>query len=239
VNGIALGVLELKRSTVSVAEGIRQNLDNQRPEFIRHFFATVQLVFAGNDSEGLRYAPILTPQPYWLAWKEPSEVENRLDRDVGQMLQPESFLEIIHDFTVFDAGIRKACRPNQYFAVKAAQERISQLLIDLVAQRKKDAISYAVYLERIAELVRKVKAGHDDSYPDRVSSPGKKALYDNLDGDEELALKVDEIIRETAQDGFRSSARKQRLIRNRLAEVLNDEDEIDRILDIIMAQDEY
>ena len=28
VNGIALGVIELKRSTVSVAEGIRQNLAN-------------------------------------------------------------------------------------------------------------------------------------------------------------------------------------------------------------------
>jgi len=28
VNGIALGVLELKRSTVSISEGIRQNLDN-------------------------------------------------------------------------------------------------------------------------------------------------------------------------------------------------------------------
>ena len=38
VNGIALGVLELKRSTVSVAEGIRQNLDSQKQEFIRHFF---------------------------------------------------------------------------------------------------------------------------------------------------------------------------------------------------------
>jgi type I restriction enzyme R subunit len=30
VNGIALGVMELKRSTVSVTEGIRQNLDNQQ-----------------------------------------------------------------------------------------------------------------------------------------------------------------------------------------------------------------
>ena len=50
---------------------------------------------------------------------------------------------------------------------------------------------------------------------------------------------MDAIIRETAQDGFRSSARKQRLIRNRLAEVLANEDEIDRILDIVMAQDEY
>ena len=43
VNGIALGVLELKRSTVSVAEGIRQNLDNQKKEFIEPFFATMQL----------------------------------------------------------------------------------------------------------------------------------------------------------------------------------------------------
>ena len=32
VNGIALGVLELKRSTVSVTEGIRQNLDSQKNE---------------------------------------------------------------------------------------------------------------------------------------------------------------------------------------------------------------
>lgn len=124
VNGIALGVVELKKSTVGVGEGIRQTLDNQRPEFIRPFFTTVQITFAGNDSEGLRYAPILTPQPYWLTWKEESEISARLDRDVTQMMAPERFLEIIHDFTLFDAGIKKIARPNQYFAVKAAQARV-------------------------------------------------------------------------------------------------------------------
>ncbi|QIE43288.1 HsdR family type I site-specific deoxyribonuclease (plasmid) [Rhodobacteraceae bacterium SC52] len=124
VNGIALGVVELKKSTVGVGEGIRQTLDNQRPEFIRHFFTTVQITFAGNDSEGLRYAPILTPQPYWLAWKEESEISARLDRDVTQMIAPARFLELIHDFTLFDGGIKKITRPNQYFAVKAAQERV-------------------------------------------------------------------------------------------------------------------
>ncbi|WP_417679448.1 type I restriction endonuclease subunit R [Roseibium sp.] len=124
VNGIALGVVELKKSTVGVGEGIRQTLDNQRPEFIRHFFTTVQITFAGNDSEGLRYAPIQTPQPYWLAWKEESEITTRLDRDVTQMMAPARFLEIIHDFTLFDAGIKKIARHNQYFAVKAAQERV-------------------------------------------------------------------------------------------------------------------
>jgi type I restriction enzyme R subunit len=124
VNGIALGVVELKKSTVGVGEGIRQTLDNQRPEFIQHFFTTVQITFAGNDSEGLRYAPIKTPQLYWLAWKEESEITARLDRDVTQMIAPARFLELIHDFTLFDAGIKKITRPNQYFAVKAAQERV-------------------------------------------------------------------------------------------------------------------
>jgi len=124
VNGIALGVVELKKSTVGVGEGIRQTLDNQRPEFIRHFFTTVQITFAGNDSEGLRYAPILMPQPYWLAWKENSAIPGPLDRDASQMIAPARFLELIHDFTLFDAGIKKIARPNQYFGVKAAQERV-------------------------------------------------------------------------------------------------------------------
>jgi type I restriction enzyme R subunit len=66
VNGIALGVLELKRSTVSVGAGIRQNLDNQKKVFIGHFFSTIQLVLAGNDTEGLRYGTIQTPEKYYL-----------------------------------------------------------------------------------------------------------------------------------------------------------------------------
>ena len=68
VNGIALAVLELKRSTVSVAEGIRQNLDSQKKEFIQPFFSTLQWLMAGNDSEGLRYATIETPEKYWLQY---------------------------------------------------------------------------------------------------------------------------------------------------------------------------
>ena len=70
VNGIALAVLELKRSMVAISEGIRQNIGNQKPEFIRPFFTTVQLVMAGNDVEGLRYAVIDTQEKYWLAWRE-------------------------------------------------------------------------------------------------------------------------------------------------------------------------
>lgn len=126
VNGLALATLELKRSKVAVSEGIRQTIGNQRPEFIRSFFSTVQFVFAGNDVEGLRYGVIDTPEKYWLEWKEPSDVDDRLDRALLQMCSKERLLELIHDFIVFDSGVKKGPRHNQYFGVKAAQERIAQ-----------------------------------------------------------------------------------------------------------------
>ena len=124
VNGIAFGVLELKRSTVSVAEGIRQNLDSQKKVFIRSFFATVQLVMAGNDTEGLRYGVIETPAKYWLRWKEAEALDNPLLRELSQTCRKDRLLEIVHDFMVFDAGIKKTCRHSQYFGVLAAQTRV-------------------------------------------------------------------------------------------------------------------
>jgi len=124
VNGIALGVLELKRSIVSVAEGIRQNLDNQKKIFIEHFFPTIQLVMAGNDTEGLRYGVIKTAEKYYLSWKEQSPVENPLDRALLQLCEKQRFLEIVHDFIVFDSGTKKICRHNQYFGTRVAQDSV-------------------------------------------------------------------------------------------------------------------
>ena len=126
VNGIALGVLELKRSIVSVSEGIRQNLDNQKKEFIQHFFTTIQFVMAGNETEGLRYGTIETPEKYYLNWKEDSDIDNPLERALSQICEKHRFLELLHDFVVFDAGTKKLCRHNQYFGVKAAQTRVNQ-----------------------------------------------------------------------------------------------------------------
>ncbi|MBI5037746.1 MAG: type I restriction endonuclease subunit R [Candidatus Kerfeldbacteria bacterium] len=129
VNGIALGVIELKRSIVSVAEGIRQNIGNQKDAFIKPFFATVQLLMAGNDTEGLRFGTTETKEDCYLTWstKEPGyEKDNRLDRHVLQMCEKKRFLEIVHDFIAFDSGIKKTCRHNQYFGVKVAQEFVQQ-----------------------------------------------------------------------------------------------------------------
>ncbi len=126
VNGIALVVLELKRASVSVTEGIRQNLDNQQHRFIKPFFSTVQLILAGNDSQGLWYGTTKTPEKFYLKWKEDKYEydpnQNLLDQHILQFCKPERILEFIHDFIVFDAGTKKLFRPNQYFGVKAAQE---------------------------------------------------------------------------------------------------------------------
>lgn len=124
VNGIALAILELKRSTVSVGDGIRQNIVNQKKEFIQSFFSTIQFVFAGNDTEGLRYGSIGTPEKYFLKWKEESSEENLLDKYLLKLCDKERFLELIFNFILFDGGIKKLCRTHQYFGVKAAQEHV-------------------------------------------------------------------------------------------------------------------
>ncbi len=123
VNGIALGVLELKNSSVSVESAIRQNLDNQKKEFIRDFFKTIQLVMAGNESQGLRYGVIETKEKYYLSWKEEG-VQKNLFETIECFLKKERFLEFIHDFLIFDKGQKKCARFHQYFAIKKTQEFI-------------------------------------------------------------------------------------------------------------------
>jgi len=128
INGIAVGVIELKRSSVSIGEGIRQNLDNQKKDFIRNFFTTMQLVMAGNDTQGLRYGTIGTPEKYYLEWKEDIEntYDNLLDYHISRTCNKARLLDIIHNFIVFDAGVKKTCRHNQYFGIQAAKAHIAK-----------------------------------------------------------------------------------------------------------------
>ncbi len=128
LNGLAVAVLELKNSRVSVGEGIRQNLSNQLPEFNAWFFSTVQLVLAGNDSEGLRYGSIATPEKVFLTWKE-DEADNtgfKLDKYLAKVCSKARLLELVHDFVLFDGGVKKLPRVHQYFGIKAAQAHVQQ-----------------------------------------------------------------------------------------------------------------
>lgn len=137
INGIAFAVIELKRSTVSMSEGIRQNLTNQRPDMIMQFFATIGLVLAGNDSEGARYGTTGTPEKYYLSWKEDPNAKDevsvavraqiekyplRLDKNLISLCRKERLVELLHNFIVFDSGVKKTCRPNQFFGNMAARD---------------------------------------------------------------------------------------------------------------------
>lgn len=128
VNGIAIAVLELKNSRVSIGDGIRQNLSNQEPEFNAWFFSTVQFVFAGSDSEGLKYGTVRTPEKFFLKWKE-DEADNafpKLEKYLAKMCEKSRLIELMYDFVLFDAGAKKLPRPHQYFGIKAAQKHVEE-----------------------------------------------------------------------------------------------------------------
>lgn len=128
INGIAIAVIELKRSSVEIADGVRQLITNQEDIFNKVFFPTVQLLFAGSDSQGLRYGTVTTKEEFFVAWQAASsEVLTTgalLDRPLAEMCEKSRLLDLIRNFIIFDGGIKKVPRPHQFAGVKAAQERI-------------------------------------------------------------------------------------------------------------------
>lgn len=129
LNGIAIAVIELKRSSVEIADGVRQLITNQESIFNQRFFSTVQLVFAGSDSQGLRYGTTGTPEQFFVQWKDEEgagdlNAGTLLDRPLAQMCRKARLLELIRDFIIFDAGQKKVPRSHQYAGIKAAQARI-------------------------------------------------------------------------------------------------------------------
>ncbi len=130
INGLAVVVLELKRGSVEVTEGIRQLISNQELIFNQGFFSTVQLTLAGNDSQGLRYGTAGTPEKYYVEWKHhtPGVVVagSLLDEPLARLCDKATLLDLLHNFVVFDAGQKKVPRLHQYEGIKAAQLRIKK-----------------------------------------------------------------------------------------------------------------
>ncbi len=132
LNGLAVGVIELKRSSVEIGDGVRQLITNQEEIFNTAFFSTAQLLFAGNDSQGLRYGTTGTPEQFFVEWKDeaPAAAEPTvgalLDRPLAQMCNKARLLDLIRNFMIFDAGQKKVPRAHQFFGVKAAQARIAK-----------------------------------------------------------------------------------------------------------------
>ncbi len=130
LNGLAIGVIELKRSSVEVSDGVRQLITNQEEIFNKDFFATVQFVFAGSDAQGLRYGTVTTREEFFVEWKasskEPLCPGALLDRPLAEMCQKARLLDLIRNCIIFDNGIKKVPRPHQFAAVKATQERVGR-----------------------------------------------------------------------------------------------------------------
>lgn len=139
VNGIPLAVIECKDASVPIIQAISQNIRNQKPDYIPQLFKFIQIVMAANKNE-TKYATCGTPDKFWSTWNEQYvERQNELlnktvigrqvtkqDRDIISLFEKERFLELIKDFIIFEAGKKKICRYQQYFAVKAMLERIKQ-----------------------------------------------------------------------------------------------------------------
>src|SRR5690606_18102705 len=109
LNGIAVAVIELKRSSVDVGDGVRQLITNQEEIFNRSFFSTVQLVLAGSDAQGLRYGTTGTPEQFFVQWKGelPGEAEASptagalLDGPLAQLCNRTRLLDIIRNCIIF------------------------------------------------------------------------------------------------------------------------------------------
>ena len=141
VNGIPLAVVENKRrdKNGSVEAGIEQMRRNQKPSGIPRLFYTAQLLLSVQPN-AVRYATVGTEEKFWSVWKEdeaeaavrpliqgrgPGAYEpHEQDRALWSLLRPHRLLELTRLFVVFDAGVKKVARYQQYFAVRATMERI-------------------------------------------------------------------------------------------------------------------
>lgn len=121
----------------------------------------------------------------------------------------------------------------------AFYEKMSALLEEIISARKAKAIAYEEYLKRIAELAKRTEAGHAEDTPKALDTPGKRALYNNLNHNEELALKVDAAIRTRRPDGWRGVQSRELVIKRALYDTVGDDAEVERIFPIIKAQREY
>ena len=197
VNGIAVAVLELKNSHVSIGNGIRQLLSNQQKEFNEWFFTTVQIVFAGNDSEGLRYGAIKTEEKYFLKWKE-DEADNsrfKLDKYLLKMCRKDRLIGLMHDFVLLDGGVKKLPRVHQYFAIKASQQRVLVYLGGIIWNTQGSGKSLVMVLlakwilENLPKARVLIATDRDelDKQIERVFADGGKAIYRTSSGRDLIA----------------------------------------------------
>src|SRR5260370_40891740 len=123
--------------------------------------------------------------------------------------------------------------PNYY-------EKMSELLDTLIQERQSRAQEYEQYLARIIDLANQVQNPTSGmAYPKSLNTRAKRALYNNLGNDEQLAITLDAAIQHTKKDGWRGNRIKEREVRYAIRDVLKDETLTNQILELVKNQDEY
>ena len=121
-------------------------------------------------------------------------------------------------------------------------ERMSELLDELIEQRRRKAIEYQEYLEKIRQLSRQVIRPEQavSAYPPSLDTQAKRALYDNVGQDEELVTKIDTAIRYTKKADWVGDRFKEREIANAVREKTQGyKVDIKQVIELAKAQKEY
>jgi type I restriction enzyme R subunit len=92
----------------------------------------------------------------------------------------------------------------------------------------------------LAEMVMQ-KEDPTSNYPASIKwSQARKALYDNLWQDEDLAITLDQKIREVKPHDWRNQRAKSMIVFNTILELLDDNEELtEQIFKIVKEQNEY
>jgi len=118
-------------------------------------------------------------------------------------------------------------------------KEMSELLNEIVKERKANAVNYEGYLKRIAELAQRVINPTHDDLPVGIKSKAQRALYNNLGKNEKLALLVDAAVYSNRRADWRGNIPSENEIKGALLKVLQSETEVERIFQIIKQQNEY
>ena len=138
INGIPIVVIELKKSSVSFENGIKQLEKEQGKDEIAHLFKYIQLTIAANGS-GARYGTTGTAFKFYSVWKEQDEAKAKeslkslingrevstLDMTLFALLSKDRLLRLVRHYIVFDQKMKKVCRYQQFFAIEETLKRVS------------------------------------------------------------------------------------------------------------------
>ncbi|HDZ5339289.1 TPA: type I restriction endonuclease subunit R [Campylobacter fetus] len=137
INGIPLVVIELKKSSVSYENGVRQLAMEQKNDEIPQLFKFIQLTVAGNSNEA-RYGTTGTPAKFYGIWKEDELRESNLamivhdrqitslDRTLFALVSRDRLLRLIKHYILFDKKAKKVCRYQQFFGIEKTLQRVER-----------------------------------------------------------------------------------------------------------------